>query len=372
MNDKLIQLAEQSTIDVEKYQRKFYWEADGYKFNNVNLARWYEKENNCWVEYKDRQFTLIKKVLEDKTIDPDRNYNLEFIKYLKGQYKEVKLLFSGGYDSTHIFYDFVENNITIDETITNIGLDIEPEITNEIMLNAEPLLEKYDSLITKKTFVQYTYGQINDRWKDEWSLFNCPYGDTMPPVAANIGIGNVMSTDPKACYIKGIDKPQLVFYKNKWYVISLDQNIGTHYEIPTIVYFWLDAYNIKSLIKDARLYRDYLLKSNSVSKGLQFFYLYTQDHLNSVIGRREIPAPNKKLTKDDKVHIRKSRLIEKEKFTTLYYYCKSLKKFQEIFPETLEEGFGSYNSKSKFAWFIDIDSLEAYTQQQLIPDGFNG
>jgi hypothetical protein len=369
VNEKLEQLAEQSTAEVEKNQRKFFWQADGYKFNNVNLARWYEKENNCWVEYVDRQLPIIKQSLSTQSFDPNRNYNLEFIKTLKQTYKKVNLLFSGGYDSTQIFYDFVENGLTIDETIVNIGIDIEPEITKEILLNVNPLLEKYRSHVKKQTVIQYSYEQINQRWMDDWALFDRPYADTMPPVATNIGIGNVIETDPDACYIKGVDKPQLVRHKDKWYVVALDQNLGTHYEIPTLIYFWLDANNVMSLVKDARLYRDWLVESNKVADGLQFFYMWDNDQ-NQFLGRRKIPRPDVKLSKSKKMEIRHTRLIEQQKFTTMSHYCNSLKKFQEIFPETIKDGFGPYTNKSKFAWFIDIDSLIAYTQQELIPDGF--
>ena len=371
MDNILARLTEQSTLDVEKNKYKFYWEADGHKFNNINLARWYEQENNCLAEFKDRQFPLIQQVLEDKTIDPNKNYNLEFIKKLKDRYKEVNLLFSGGYDSTHIFYDFVKNNISIDETITNIGLDIEPEITDEIMCNVQPLLAKHDKLVNKKTIIQYSYDDIEKRWQDEYAFFNKPFGEKMPPPVSNIGLGNVIPTNTQACYIKGTDRPQLVFYNNRWYVASVDSQLGTHYEMSTIVYFWLDAFNIKSLIKDARSYRDHLVSSESVTtEALQFFYLMELDRLNFMLGRPAIPAPDKKLAKRKKVEIRKTRLIEKEKYSTMFYYCRCMKKFQEIFPEIALQGFKSYNSKGKFAWFIDIDTLEAYTQKQLIPNGF--
>jgi len=371
VNDKLIQLAEQSTIDVEKYQRKFYWEADGYKFNNINLVRWYEQENNCWAEFKDRQFPLIQKILEDKTIDPGKNYNLEFIKRLKDRYTEVNLLFSGGYESTLIFYYFVKNNISIDETITNIGLDIEPEITDEIMCNVRPLLAKYDKLVNKKTIVQYSYDDIEKRWQDEYAFFNKPFSEVMPPPVSNIGLGNVIPTNTQACYIKGTDRPQMIFYNNSWYVFSVDSQLATHFEMSTIVYFWLDALNIKSLIKDARSYRDHLVNSGSVTtEALQFFYLAELDRLNFMLGRPEIPAPDIKLTNTKKAEIRKTRLIEKEKYSTMFYYCRCMKKFHEIFPYTASQNFDSYNEKGKFAWFINIDTLQAYTQQQLIPNGF--
>jgi hypothetical protein len=116
-------------------------------------------------------------------------------------------------------------------------------------------------------------------------------------------------------------------------------------------------------------YRDWLVESNKVADGLQFFYMWDNDQ-NQFLGRRKIPRPDVKLSKSKKMEIRHTRLIEQQKFTTMSHYCNSLKKFQEIFPETIKDGFGPYTNKSKFAWFIDIDSLIAYTQQELIPDGF--
>ena len=46
-----------------------------------------------------------------------------------------------------------------------------------------------------------------------------------------------------------------------------------------------------------------------------------------------------------------------------------MEKFLEIFPEC-SKGFEDFSNKCKFAWFIDIDSLEIYSQQELIPNGF--
>ncbi len=46
-----------------------------------------------------------------------------------------------------------------------------------------------------------------------------------------------------------------------------------------------------------------------------------------------------------------------------------MEKFFEIFPEC-RTGFDPLVSQGKFAWFIDIDNLEIYSQQELIPNGF--
>ena len=48
-----------------------------------------------------------------------------------------------------------------------------------------------------------------------------------------------------------------------------------------------------------------------------------------------------------------------------------MKTFYEVFPETkTESGLKEYHNNGKFAWFIDLDSLEIYTQDELIPNGF--
>ena len=77
MDPKLKELSEKSTIEVETSKRRFYWQADGYKFNNVNLARWYEKENKTWVEFVDNQLDLIRQNLSTQTFDPNKDYNVE-------------------------------------------------------------------------------------------------------------------------------------------------------------------------------------------------------------------------------------------------------------------------------------------------------
>jgi len=42
-----------------------------------------------------------------------------------------------------------------------------------------------------------------------------------------------------------------------------------------------------------------------------------------------------------------------------------MKKFNSILPQ-----YAYQDPPGKFAWFIDLDSLEVFTQQELIPNGF--
>jgi hypothetical protein len=49
----------------------------------------------------------------------------------------------------------------------------------------------------------------------------------------------------------------------------------------------------------------------------------------------------------------------------LVNYFTAIEKCNELLPD-----YANKNIPGKFAWFIDIDSLEVFTQQELIPNGF--
>ena len=161
----------------------------------------------------------------------------------------------------------------------------------------------------------------------------------------------------------------MVNYKDKRYVTMIDQNLGTHFELPHLTYFWMDYQNIKSLVRDALLYREHLLSTDAVTEPFHFFKFYTQDNLNHVIGRRTPPGVEKKLSKLDKKKIRMSRQLEAGNFELVYHYTKCMQKVIEHIP-ALSKGIDHYQSSAKFAWFIELDSLEVFTQSQLIPNGF--
>lgn len=369
MNHYLLELSKRQTEEVEKSKRKFYWQCGDYKFNNYNLARWYEQETQGWVDFCDNQIDQIKLALSNTKIDLDKNYNIDFIKLLKEKFETVNLLFSGGYESATIFYEFVENKITIDETLTIIGQENEPEITGEMLSSVNPMLESHGEFVKKKTIMRHSQQWLLDFFKDEYALFAKPFGDTMPPVHTYLGVGFVRpNISEKHCWIKGMDKPQLVYYKNRWYVTVLDI-LGAHYELAHLTYFWLDADNIKSLVKDALLYRKHLIASGEVTKDFHFFKFYSQDHLNYVINRRTPPGVDKKLPKLEKRKIRMTRQLEAENFQFVYHYTRCMNKVIENIP-SLSNGFDDYQGSAKFAWFIDIDSLDVYTQRELIPNGF--
>ena len=154
--DKLLELVNIGDTQARKMNYHFYWETpDGKRLGNVYLARWYEKEFNCWLPFVTAPALMneFRDALADKTLDMDHNYNLDFIKRLKKEYNHVALLYSGGYDSQRILLDFVENDIRIDETVMHFFTESDDNMNEEYRENAFPSLYKYADQIDKQTFL---------------------------------------------------------------------------------------------------------------------------------------------------------------------------------------------------------------------------
>mgnify|MGYP003657266341 FL=1 len=74
-------LIEESTQRVEQQRHPCYWSADGYKFDNKNLAVWYEKDTGSFTTFVDSQIDQLREQLTNTTIDMNRNYNREYLEY---------------------------------------------------------------------------------------------------------------------------------------------------------------------------------------------------------------------------------------------------------------------------------------------------
>ena len=103
-----------STKRVEEEKHTCYWTANGYKFDNKLLALWYEISTNNFVTFVDTQLEEIRNQLSDISIDMNQDYNKNYLEYLKANYNEVNLCFSGGADSLTILDTAVRNNIVLD------------------------------------------------------------------------------------------------------------------------------------------------------------------------------------------------------------------------------------------------------------------
>lgn len=374
---KLLELAEASTKQVEEQNLKFYWEVDGYKFNNRNLTYWYEKEYGCWATFVAQQFSSIKSNLKNTSIDLDYNYNLDYLKQLRSEYDHVRLLLSGGADSVTVFDIARNNNIHIDEIVCLTAGETNNTSNQEQVYNAIPLAKQYPEAYSELKIKNTSYDLMAQIYSDPYAFFTTCAG-VMAPLAITRPFTSLTQEPivPNSCYIKCTDKPQLMYYKNDWYAILLDAQIDGNIDIHNQLYFWLEGDNIKSYVKDSLLYRNYLKTNFDIKKHLQFFKLTPQDNANAAIGRSR-PIDTTKLipkiennNKLDEKHVQRiAEVARDQQYQLMINYTNCLKKFFEIFPEA-EGNIKEYNSKSKFAWLINIDTLEVFTQQELIPNGF--
>jgi hypothetical protein len=373
----LQKLIELSTQRVEEQNHTCYWTADGYKFDNKNLTLWYETTTNSSVTYVDSQTDLIRERLSNTSIDMSADYTLEYLQYLRSNYKTVNLFFSGGADSLTILETAINNNIAIDNIICHTCDDVDLLCNREIKQCALPVLEKYKGKFGSYEIVPTTWNDHARIYSDELSFF----GNSAPIVLPfRCSYENYPFAEGSTCYIKGADKPQIVMYNKKWYAVLIDSGNTDNKKNPNIKEFWLDQMNIKSYIKDALLYREYLLSADRVDQtALQFFKPNQDQNVNGILGRSKVHNYDKQLLKNKtNTKYRSSKNVQRMadamsngRMDVLVNYFTAMKKFSEILPKYGHyDGFEEFGSVGKFAWFIDIDSLEVFTQQQLIPDGF--
>lgn len=360
-----------STKRVEEQNHTCYWTADGYKFDNSNLALWYEKENNSYVTYVDSQIDIIRDQLQTP-IDMEFDYNLQFLKYLQASYQKINLFFSGGADSLTILDLAIKHNIRFDTLICQTCDDINLECNREIRDCALPIVEQYRNKFNKFMLHQTTWDDHANRFSDELSFFIQPTPNILPFRSDPDSIPKL--NEPNVCYVTGKDKPHIVFYNKKWYAVLVDNQNSLNKCNPYLKAFWLDAANIKSYVKDAILFMYYLLENNLVKHNkLQFFHPNQDQMINGLLGRSKVynyqsqllkKRPNTKYRSSKNVQ-RISDAINNQRMDVLVNYFHAMKIYNSILPD-----YAYKDTPGKFAWFIDLNSLEVFTQQELIPHGF--
>jgi hypothetical protein len=411
MKKILHRLIDQHSELAQRMNYSYYWEVDGHKMYNLHLVRWYEKEYNTWAKFvcTPDYMRRFREALSDKHIDMSHNYNLDMIRKLKQDYSHVSLLFSGGYDSSLVFFEFVKNGIKLDETIMMLYTEIEERFNKEFRMCGGAALEHWKHMVGEQTVLQATADDVIRQYSDEYFFFKAsmeayhmPWDMAFFPPhqhykGASIwnpgesGITPKLEFKENSCHIKAIDKPQLFYYNKKWYVTALDSNMGTRNGLLNTIFFWLHPDNVKGLIQYARKYRDFCLRRQydietddydphnlrdlnlkfDPDSPLSFFTLNDSIEFNHIVGRGPIYHPEAKITKEESVMGLRTETVARGRWDVGCAYAKPMGKFLEIFPEC-GKGFHAYNKQGKFAWIIDIDTLEIFTQEELIPNGFEG
>jgi hypothetical protein len=282
-------------------------------------------------------------------------------------------MLSGGIDSVNILINCVEHDIYIDEIISVItGDSIDLPENHEIKFSAVKYAEKFRGKYGKYTIHKNDRDFIRNFYKDPFVYFKEPeIGGTFPFMRQSFR----SLSDIVGKRILGTDKPKLIKHKNRWYTICYDHNLNGNISlIKQSVKPSYEPENIKSLIKDSILYRDYLIKNQKVSNQTTEFFDAIAGSAESY-GKIPIEFANKMLNKNsNKVWPEKDILaitdiLENHDLELFIRYSHCLKNLLDIMPNF------DYKIKKinhgKFCWAIDIDSLEIFTQQELIPNGFN-
>jgi len=389
LQKKLWQLIEESTelVNSNPDCYNFYWRSSDYKFNNINLANWYEKETGHFCEYHHVKIDDIRLALKDKSLDMDHNYNLDFLKHVRKKYDHITLFMSGGWDSHTVFMEAMDGDIFLDQLISWVWLDPSYDNNQEVINNVYPLLDLYKNKYGKFSNLVTDLSTNTKYWEDEWWIFKSSNSHPQPTHMAHMNrtsldsvrLGLYGENPPwwnvsNNCNVKADDKPQLFLYNNSWYVMSLDTHNGTDGSIQDCLHFWFEPENIKSLIKDARTYREYILNNHEQRnefRNLEFFKLVIPgNEMNQYINRRPIIDSNAQHTKLEKHFPRWQVIWDHKNITLMNNFFRNINNFLKVFPEHVEDKFKWYNNHRRYAWCIDIDTLNIYTQSELIPNGW--
>lgn len=374
--NNLVDLAKKSTATVEQENWKYYYQVNDYKFNNAYLANWFEREFNCWATYVAQQFPQLKHTIESGTYNHSVNYTLDHLKKLRNKNTNLQLFFSGGVDSLSILETAINNDIFIDELIiVATGNRLKSLENKEIYTSAIPLAKKYKGKYGKLTVKQTNLQSYKKIYSDPYSLIKLPESGSCYPIYRRMWNNLNLDAGTK---IFGPEKPQLLYYNNKWYSVMLDSSLNGFYAVdPGATYFNYEPDGIYALVKDSINYRNFLLQNNLVKSGNIHFYKPTTSKENLSINKPLLPKNSKSYIKhfsrgpniwNFKDQYALLDTVKSQELELLCLYYGAIDTMLKIYPNY---NFNEKNlSPMKFGWFIDIDNFKIYTQNELIPNGF--
>lgn len=341
-----------------RYQDKF--------FNNVWEARKFEKDNNVFVSFE-TDIDEYRKKLTDTTLDLTHNYDLDYLKLLRQTKEYIRLFYSGGFDSDQILQLAVDNNIFIDEVVVvtrNLyNKPTLPPCDIEISNVALPALGKLNSSqIGSIVIKNYDADYMRNLYADPAWMFKMQGGD----IGFRCMQFNGYETGEQTlsdCQIAGLEKPSLLFYKNKWYATIVDNRMASRMFLSNPCLFYMMPDNIKSFLSSAIKYRNKIKQEGKIL-GKSFEYFSNTD--TTSLGK--YPKDNFLNAKD---RLALAETVENEDFDLLSKWHKSLEFLSSVFPELKNNNSIYRMLPGKFLWFIDIDSFEIFSQDELIPNGFD-
>jgi hypothetical protein len=203
-------------------------------------------------------------------------------KQLRDQYDYIRLEASGGSDSTQVIFNFLLNNIYLDEVIFrypklgsgNITADpfnYKAENTlSEYEFATKPLLNwiKTNYPQVKVTIHDYLSDMVDNKdrdesWVDSTREFLQPAHTTKFVNYQTKEQRDLADSGKRVCILYGIDKPKVCIQDNKWYAYFLDfqanyanPDIGNYSNLTNEYFYWTpDMPEI--LLKQAHLVKNW-------------------------------------------------------------------------------------------------------------------
>ena len=366
----LLKFCRESTEYVERKCLSYYWQAGDYKFHNKLLVSWFENHYNTWASY-------ITPVAQVKLGLQNPQNELDFVRSFAN--KKTRLLLSGGSDSVTILDRFEQAGVKITQPFVYMdtiqGVDTD-DVNQEQIVNAFPLLEKYGykDQIQIHNFDNNYYSLL---YSDPWVKLRVPTGASRFHNFLVDHYDNVIDPADGYLNIVGYEKPTVVYLHGRWYATFTDMALDTRVSIPNPIYWWLDYRNISTWVKEAKTARDLLfadrIKKDTVFKifGSSSGNLDDYNQFNNAIGRSNLEQPinlgkgfhGRYYNMREMRYMSKLLFAQQAELLTKYYITVS--NAMSLFPES------SYNDQvveGKFGFFIDIDSLDVYTQEQVMTE----
>lgn len=362
-------------------QTFFYQSPTGKTFNNQWVTSLNEKHNNTFIPFV-TDLTPYREVLSDKCIDFEINYDLVFLKELRKEKNYIRLLYSGGSDSDGILQTCLAHDIFIDEVVVNTrNLYNKPQLQlcdMEIVDSVIPKLSRVsNNQVGQVVYMNYDAEFLRNLYsKKDW-MFDIPGGDI---AFRNVQPFKLMDDTRSDCQLIGKEKPHLIFYNNHWYATVIDHVLNDYIGLNNYCYFHLEPRNIKSFVKTAKKFRNWIIDNKLVKHvNPAFYWPYTEnssgDQFNSMSSAGKLEAVTLNgvslpgfINRKDKEAIKE--VIEMGDLDLILKWTNSINYLLELFPELRNNKNISRNLPSKFLWFIDLDTLEIFSQPELLPNGF--
>lgn len=370
MNERLLLgFCRESTDYVESRGLAYYWQAGDYKFHNKLLANWFEQNYNTWASY-------ITPIAQVRLGLQNPGSELDFVRSFAG--KKTRLLLSGGSDSVTVLHRFRAAGVEITQPFVymdNIDGVNTDDVNEEQLTNAIPLLEELGWM--DRTWIQNLgtayYNQLFD---DPWMRMRRPKGARFHNFLIDL-YDDIIDPNDGYVNIMGFEKPTVVYYRGRWYATFFDSSLCSRLSVPNPVYWWLDPRNITTWVEQARAARDQLF-ADRVNQDTVFkifapstYNLESAETFNTAIGRAKLIRPvnlgkgfhGKYYNMREMRYM--SKLIYAQHGELLIKYYQTISNALSVFPNIRP---GEEPSDGKFGFFIDLDSLEVYTQEELLTE----